>query len=159
MQVAFESKAIEDQEEDVNALTRFTVLTMEFCKWIHCDLHGDDRDGQFLAIEEFGSLCLKVVALALNYPTISGHFIICKDLWATSMVLMLNDIIYVRFSITTNQVPICPAFKVALEESQETPTIMACIKLSELFSQIGKAEGIMPEVWYQSYKDILLGSK
>ena len=159
VQVAFESKAIEDQEEDVNALTRFTVLTMEFCKWIHCDLHGDDRDGQFLAIEEFGSLCLKVVALALNYPTISGHFIICKDLWATSMVLMLNDIIYVRFSITTNQVPICPAFKVALEESQETPTIMACIKLSELFSQIGKAEGIMPEVWYQSYKDILLGNK
>ena len=162
VQVAFETKAIQDdQEEDnVNALTRLTVLIMEFCKWIHCDLHGDevatDDSGQILAIEEFGSLCLKTVALALNHPTISG---LCKDSWATSMVLMLNDIIYVRFSITTNQVPICPAFKVAMEESQETPTIMACIKLSELFSQIGKAEGIMPEAWYQSYKDILLGSK
>ena len=150
VQVAFDTKAIEEYEDQTN-LTRLCVLTMEFCKWIHCDLSYED----VLPIEEFGSLCLQIVASALNHPIISG---LCKDSWATSMVLMLNDIIYVRFSITmANQVPICPAFKVAMEESQETPTIMACIKLSELFNQIGKAEGIMPEAWYQSYKDILLG--
>ena len=151
VQVAFETKAVDDlEDQNCSSLTRLCVLTMEFCKWLNCDFTEDTE----IPMEQFSSLCLKIVALALNHHKISAFI---KDSWATSMVLMLNDIIYVRFSLTTNQVPICPAFKVAIEESQETPTIMACIKLSELFHQICKAEENMPEGWFQSYKDILLG--
>ena len=30
-----------ESEEDYMSLTRFTVLTMEFCKWVNCDLRDE----------------------------------------------------------------------------------------------------------------------
>lgn len=77
--VAFESKKalenIEDDEEDLRALTRCSVvLAMEFCKWINCDL----KDEKILqGREETTSLCFHVVALALSHKSISAF--LCKD--------------------------------------------------------------------------------
>ena len=141
-------------DEDYMALTRFTVLTMEFCKWINCDLR-DEKVVQ--GREETSNLCLQVLALALNHKRIPDG--LCKDQnqrtttteqwtpppppsrngedrWAASVILLFSDIIDTRFSIITNQVPTCSAFKVAAEEATETPIVAAAIQLNEFFSDM-----------------------
>ena len=78
VQVAFENEAFDDPTEhdieDYAALTRFLVVTLEFCKWLNCDL----RDEKVLqGREESSSLCLSVTALALNHKRIADF--LCQD--------------------------------------------------------------------------------
>lgn len=164
VQAAFETKALEEMEDDdCFALTRLVVLVLEFCKWVNCDLTDEKV---VVGKEETSVQCLKVVALALADHQVSEF--LSRDqqrtnLWPTSICLLLSDIVLVRYSIgTSNQVPICSAFKVASEEGQETATIVACIKLNDLFTDLldgkaSKAKAVMPRCWFDSYQSIIIG--
>ena len=59
-----------------------------------------------------------------------------EDRWAASIILLFSDIIDTRFSIITNQVPTCSAFKVAAEEATETPVSASAIQLNEFLSDM-----------------------
>ena len=75
--------------------------------------------------------------------------------------MLFTDIINSRFSIITNQVPVCASFKAARESGEETPLSASCILLNELLSDFlaenSKAKILMPENWLESYKCILIG--
>ena len=170
IKTALDKKAFDEVEaEDITALTRFCVLTIEYCKWINCDLL-DEKVLQ--GKEETSCLCLQTASKILAHPKVSKY--LSKnhgsgasttkdndDLWSTSMCLLINDIMFVRFEFSSNQVPTCPAFKVASEESQETPTMVASMKLNELLTDLtnkdSKARSLMPDCWYKPYKGLIIG--
>ena len=168
IKTAINNKAFEETEDDdVVTLARLNVLIIEFCKWLNCNL-TDEKILQ--GREETTCLCLNVASMILAHPKISEylsktpaskHASIGDDLWSTSICLLLNDIVLVKFAILSNQVPLCPAFKVASEEDQETPTMVASIKLNELLTDLSckdsKARNLMPDCWYKPYKSMVIG--
>ena len=132
---------------------------MEYCKWINCEL-TDEKILQ--GHEETTNLCLSVASMMISHHKISEYLSKPEiGQWATSLCLLLIDIMIVRFAIISNQVALCPAFKVASDEKQETPTMVASIKLNELFSDLtnkeSKAKILMPEFWFQPYKAMVIG--
>ena len=132
---------------------------MEYCKWVNCEL-TDEKIIQ--GHEETTNLCLSVASMMISHHKISEYLSKPEiGQWATSLCLLLIDIVIVRFAIISNQVALCPAFKVASDEKQETPTMVASIKLNELFSDLtnkeSKAKILMPEFWFQPYKAMVIG--
>ena len=57
-------------------------------------------------------------------------------MFAISIVVSLADIVEARFSVSSSHVLICPDFKEAFDIGQETPTMLACIKLNEMFTDL-----------------------
>ena len=45
------------EEDDLSALARFAVVTLEFCKWINCELK-EEKIVQ--GIEDCSNICIKV---------------------------------------------------------------------------------------------------
>ena len=88
--------------------------------------------------EGFDFHCIKIRQFAWKFTRVWTLFFFRngEDRWAASIILLFSDIIDTRFSIITNQVPTCSAFKVAAEEATETPVVAAAIQLNEFFSDM-----------------------
>ena len=75
-------------------------------------------------------------------------------MFATSIVISLADIVESRFPVSSSHVLLCPDFKEAFEAGQETPTMLACIKLNEMFTDLLESNDTivsrkekLPQVW------------
>ena len=85
------------------------------------------------------SSILTPYAWNVEFPICNHFFSLFRngeDRWAASIILLFSDIIDTRFSIITNQVPTCSAFKVAAEEATETPVSASAIQLNEFLSDM-----------------------